>query len=201
MTIAPQSSSAIDPVLCDALDVLCEGIAVFDGDGRAVVWNARYARTWASWGVTMTPGILFSDLLRAGVAAGRYSDVMGDLDVWVAEMLDRRMNGEAFDDLRCEFGEYLRFHTRPTPSGGFVITCLDVTDLKQREAKALAAQSFLDTVVENVPAMFVVKDGDTGRFLLVNRFAEQALGAPRSALLGKTDRDLFPQDQAEYFMD
>ena len=198
---APTSPSAIDPVLRDALDVLSEGIAVFDGEGRAVVWNARYARTWATWGVAMTPGVLFSDLLRAGVAAGRYDDIKGDLEAWVAQMLDRRMNGEAFDDLRCEFGEYLRFHTRPTPSGGFVITCLDVTDLKQREAKALAAQGFLDSVVENVPAIMVVKDGDTGRFLLANRFAEEAMGVSRNELIGKTDRDLFPEDQARYFMD
>jgi PAS domain S-box-containing protein len=201
MMTALKSSSAIDPVLRDALDVLSEGIAVFDGDGRAVLWNARYARTWASWGVTLSPGVLFSDLLRAGVAAGRYDDVGGDLDVWVAEMVDRRMNGEAFDDLRFEFGEYLRFHTRPTPTGGFVVTCLDVTDLKEREKKALAAQSFLDTVVENVPAIMVVKDGETGRFLLANRFAEEAMGVSRNDLLGKSDRDLFPQDQADYFMD
>ena len=121
---APTSPSAIDPVLRDALDVLSEGIAVFDGEGRAVVWNARYARTWATWGVAMTPGVLFSDLLRAGVAAGRYDDIKGDLEAWVAQMLDRRMNGEAFDDQRCEFGEYLRFHTRPTPSGGLPLRAL-----------------------------------------------------------------------------
>jgi len=201
MMSAQKSPSAIDPVLRDALDVLSEGIAVFDGDGRAVMWNARYERTWASWDVAMTPGVLFSDLLRAGAAAGRYDDIAGDLDVWVAEMLDRRMNGEAFDDLRCEFGEYLRFHTRPTPSGGFVVTCLDVTDLKQREKKALAAQGFLDTVVENVPAIMVVKDGETGRFLLANRFAEEAMGVSRNALIGKSDRDLFPGEQADYFVD
>lgn len=201
MNTDPHAAAVIDPVLRDALDVLSEGLAVFDAQGRAVVWNARYARTWANWGMTMTPAVLFTDLLRGGVAAGRYDDVPGDLDAWVDEMLDRRMNGEAFDDLRLEFGEYLRFHTRPTPNGGFVITCLDVTDLKLREAKALAAQSFLDTVVENVPAMFVVKDGETGKFILVNRFAEQALGVPRTALLGKTDHELFPQDQADYFLD
>jgi len=198
MKVDAPPTTPIDPMLQAALDALPDGIAVFDSEHRCVMWNARYARLWANWGVTLTPGAASTDLLRAGARAGRYPDATPDIDAWVAERIRLRSQG-VVEEFREEFGEHLRFDTRPTPSGGFITTCLNVTDLRLREAKAVAAQGFLDSVVENVPAMLLVKDGETGQFLLANRAAESMLGTPRSDLLGKSDRDFFPAEQAEDF--
>jgi len=65
--------------------------------------------------------------------------------------------------------------------------------------KALHSRAFLDAVVESVPAMLVVKNGKDGRFVLVNRAGEELLGVPRSALIGRSDADFFPADQAAFF--
>jgi PAS domain S-box-containing protein len=198
MTADPPTSVApLDPIMQAAMDVMPQGIAVFDADDRCLVWNAEYARNWGAWGVTLTPGIASTDLLRAGVAAGRYPEAEGRTEAWIAEVLELRAQGAGND--RDEFGERLRFETRRTPNGGYVTTVINITHLEQREAKAMATQGFLDTVVENTPAMLFVKDGETGRFLLVNRAAEGMLGVPRSELLGKNDADFFPPDQAEFF--
>ena len=194
----PAPPAATDPIFQGALDALSEGLCVFDADHRLLVWNARYERVWANWGVKLTPGAHFADVLRAGVVAGRYPDAAGDVDAWISDRMKSLSQGD-FDELRYEFGEHLRFQTRCTPSGGFVTTCLNVTDLRVREERALAAEHFLDTVVENVPAMLFVKDGETGRFMLVNRAAEEMLGMPRADLLGKNDSDFFPEEQAAYF--
>src|SRR6185369_9994763 len=59
--------------------------------------------------------------------------------------------------------------------------------------KMLAA---LLSITDNSAASIFVKDLE-GRFLLVNRHLERLLGAERGALLGKTDADLFPPEQAE----
>jgi PAS domain S-box-containing protein len=53
-------------------------------------------------------------------------------------------------------------------------------------------------VVDNVPMMVFVKDVE-GRFQLINRRAEQVFGLPRTAMLGKTDYDFFPREQADFF--
>ncbi len=191
-------TSVVEASLQAALDVVPEGFVVFDADDRCVSWNARYARLWANWGVTLTPLAQFEDLLRAGLAAGRYPEAADRAEPWVARQLERRkLDNDS--ELREEFGEHLRFESRRTPSGGLVTTCIDVTDLRRREAQALASQSFLDAVVENVPVKLFVKDGETGRFMLVNRAAEELLGVARADLLGKNDHDFFPREQADYF--
>jgi PAS domain S-box-containing protein len=188
------SGPRIDAVLQEALDVVSDGIAVFDARDRCLMWNARYARVWANWGVPLTVGASFADLLRAGARAGRYPEAEANVEAWVGAQIQRRSHG-LVEDIRDEFGERLRFETRRTPSGGFVTTC----SAAPRDSRPLAGQGFLDTVVENVPAMLIVKHGETGRFLLVNRVAEEMLGVPKAELLGKNDRDFLPAEQAEQF--
>jgi len=67
---------------------------------------------------------------------------------------------------------------------------------QQAEAALRESQALLQSVIDNSAASIFVKDLE-GRFLLVNRHLERLLGAERGALLGKTDADLFPPEQAE----
>jgi len=191
---APFAVAATEAALRAALDVLPDGLAVFDAEDRCVAWNARYAALWRAWGVTLTAGVPFDDLLRAGLAAGRYPEASDGPEAWLAGQHQRRADLTHLNEIRNEHGQRLRFETRRTPSGGLVTTCATIT-----HAPAPPSQAFLDTVIENVPAMLVVKDGETGRFLLINRAGEDLLGVPREALLGQTDYDFFPADQADFF--
>jgi len=72
-------------------------------------------------------------------------------------------------------------------------------DAASHPAKALHSWAFLDAVVESVPAMLVVKNGRDGRFVLVNRTGEELLGVPREDLIGRSDADFFPPEQAAFF--
>jgi PAS domain S-box-containing protein len=58
---------------------------------------------------------------------------------------------------------------------------------------------FFHSIVENIPNMVFVKDAEDLSFVLFNRAGEQLLGIPREDLLGKTDYDLFPRDEADFF--
>jgi diguanylate cyclase (GGDEF)-like protein/PAS domain S-box-containing protein len=62
------------------------------------------------------------------------------------------------------------------------------------------SDDFLTTVVENIPAVVFVKHARTGRFILVNRAGEDLLGVPRAAIIGKTDHDFFPKEEADRFV-
>lgn len=77
-----------------------------------------------------------------------------------------------------------------------LVTVIDVTERQLAEAELRRTRSFLDTVVENIPAVLFVKDAVEHRFLLVNRAGEELFGVPRAELLGKTSHDLFPQEIA-----
>ena len=54
----------------------------------------------------------------------------------------------------------------------------------------------LHAIIENVPAMILVKDGGDLSYRLVNRVAREFFGLSREQFVGRTDHDLFPADQA-----
>jgi PAS domain S-box-containing protein len=61
-------------------------------------------------------------------------------------------------------------------------------------------KAFLDTVVENIPAVVFVKDATDLRFILLNRAGEEFLGVSRESIIGKGDYDLFPKEEADRFV-
>jgi PAS domain S-box-containing protein len=61
--------------------------------------------------------------------------------------------------------------------------------------------TFLSSIVENIPAMIFVKDAASLRFELFNKAGEELLGIPREDMIGKSDADFFPPDQAAFFAD
>jgi PAS domain S-box-containing protein len=63
-----------------------------------------------------------------------------------------------------------------------------------------ASDGFLTTVVQNIPAVVFAKDAHSGRFILVNRAGEEFLGVPRSAIIGRTDYEVFAKDEADRFV-
>jgi len=53
-------------------------------------------------------------------------------------------------------------------------------------------RSFLDTIIENVPAMISMKEaGDDRKYVLVNRAAERFFGIRRQGIVGKTAHEVF----------
>ncbi|MGK5037711.1 PAS domain-containing protein [Janthinobacterium sp. LB3P118] len=77
---------------------------------------------------------------------------------------------------------------------------LDVCERKRSEAEFRRSKHLFGTIIENIPAMVFVKRADKLRFEMVNRHAELTLGRSREQLLGKTDHDFFPPQQAAAFV-
>jgi diguanylate cyclase (GGDEF)-like protein/PAS domain S-box-containing protein len=74
---------------------------------------------------------------------------------------------------------------------------VDLTKRKEAEDDLRRTREFLNTVVENVPALLVVKEAREQRYVLVNREAEEFYGIPREQLIGKTAYEIFPKEQAD----
>jgi PAS domain S-box-containing protein len=75
--------------------------------------------------------------------------------------------------------------------------CASEAELGERREALRQANAFLDSVIENLPLILVVKEATGLRFTRVNRAAEQFLGLPREDIIGKSDLDFFPAEQAE----
>jgi PAS domain S-box-containing protein len=70
----------------------------------------------------------------------------------------------------------------------------------ERTKELMAANQFLDSLIENIPNMIFVKDAKDLRFIRHNVAGENLLGISRDELIGKSDFDFFPADQAEQFV-
>ncbi|MDB5635027.1 MAG: diguanylate cyclase [Tardiphaga sp.] len=76
----------------------------------------------------------------------------------------------------------------------------DVTEQRRATAELAKTKMFLDAVIENVPVPIVVKDvpagatsADNCRLSLLNRAAEDLYGRTRSACIGRTLAEIFPE--------
>lgn len=108
-------------------------------------------------------------LTRRDMTRTKLAEVVGTLVSFAILLL-------AFGRLRSEVGRRLR-----------------------SEAALRVNESFLDSIVENLPDMIFVKEAHELRFERINRAGEELLGIERALLLRKNDFDFFPREQAEAF--
>ena len=82
----------------------------------------------------------------------------------------------------------------------WMVALIDVTE-RQRAANAelRRTRQFLDTVIENVPAMLFVKEASEHRYILMNRAGEELLGISSEELIGKSDYDFMAKEEADFF--
>jgi len=75
----------------------------------------------------------------------------------------------------------------------------DITDRRMAAKKLKQTNIFLDSIIENIPNMIFLKNARDLRFIRLNRAGEDLLGYSRDNLLGKSDYDFFPKEQADHF--
>ncbi len=75
----------------------------------------------------------------------------------------------------------------------------DMTERMRAAEDAKHHQALLSSIIDNIPDMIVVKDAKTLKCVRVNQAGEQLLGYSREELIGKSDYDLFPEQEADWF--
>lgn len=59
---------------------------------------------------------------------------------------------------------------------------------------------FLASIIENIPDMIFIKRADDLKYERINRAGEELLGIKREDIIGKNDYEIFPKEQAEFFV-
>jgi diguanylate cyclase (GGDEF)-like protein/PAS domain S-box-containing protein len=206
-TRAAKELARTKTLLDTAVNNMHQGLLMFGSANRLVLLNQRYLQMYGLAPETVKLGCTLLDLWRLRRAVGTFKD---DPDEYAAKRFDQtgRFRGDLhsvnFSDKGVENklielpdGRTISVTNEAMPDGGWVSTHSDITETTQAAKELQSTKTFLDTVVENVPATIVVKDARDRRYVLINRAGERLFDLPRAQMIGKTAHDFFPKDDAD----
>jgi PAS domain S-box-containing protein len=81
---------------------------------------------------------------------------------------------------------------------GIVGFSQNITDIKQAEEDVRKNKELLQSIIDNSPAVIYLKDTNFG-YLLINNLFENLFNISRNEIVGKSDYDVFPKDEANTF--
>jgi PAS domain S-box-containing protein len=83
----------------------------------------------------------------------------------------------------------------------FVFMHENISERKRTEEEIHRMNSFLDSIIENIPNMIFIKEANSLKFVRFNHAGEDLLGIPKENMIGKSDQDFFLKKQADFFME
>lgn len=86
------------------------------------------------------------------------------------------------------------------PGGEILIMCSDITDLRQTHTNLKESEALLNKILDNIPSLITVKNAKDLTYFKVNRQVKNYFQRTGQDIIGKTARDIFVPDEAEYFI-
>ena len=116
-----------------ALDNMSQGLCMFDGDRRLVVFNRRYVEMYNIPPQQIRPGMELTEVLRQRLGAGNAP--VGGASVFLDKRLAIADGSEACAfDVQMVDGRVISVRHQPTTDGGWVATHEDVTEQRRQMA-------------------------------------------------------------------
>ena len=129
--------------LTDAIETISEGFSLYDNEDRLVLGNAKYAELFDHGEGPPKPGTTFEEIIRAAVAHGLIQDAKGREEGWIRQRLaEHRHPGLPLLQRRAD-DRWLQISERRTETGGTVAVYSDLTDVKESEQRAAAANQLI----------------------------------------------------------
>lgn len=114
------------------LDLLDQGLTVFDADLRLVAWNAPFLRLLGFPAELAFVGATFDSFIRHNAEHGEYGP--GDVDLQVSERVARAATFAPHTTERVRpNGRVLRLRGEPLPHKGFITLYTDITEQRSNE--------------------------------------------------------------------
>jgi signal transduction histidine kinase len=186
---AQAAAEAAEQLLRDAVDGISEGFVIYDADDRLVMCNQRYRDLYSGNAGLIVPGARFEDIVRAGLAGGQILDAVGREDAWLAERLRRHRQGATAIEERRHDGRWVLITERRTRAGGVAGMRIDITDLKDAQAKAEAAHARMEDFAEAAIDWFW-EAGVDGNLIYLSEPFEKATGIAVASRIGAKRLDI-----------
>ncbi|MFO8133487.1 MAG: PAS domain S-box protein [Thermoplasmatota archaeon] len=179
--------------LSAAVEQSTEGYIITDLEGQIIYANSTIERLYG-----YTPGELVGEpvfrLNAASADSGEIQREFRDTGFWSGEIEQRRKDGSTFPALLSLF----TVKNEDGNADSAVASVRDITERKQAQRELEEKQAYLENIINTVGDPLFVKNREHSWILLNDAYCD-FMGYSREELLGKSDYDFFPEEEADVF--
>ena len=178
-------------MLQGGLDLIDQGLTVFDENLRMVAWNEPFLRLLDFPHEMAFVGADFESFIRYNAERGEYGP--GEVEAQVAERVDaaRRFRSHITERVRPN-GRILLVRGEPLPHKGFVALYTDITDQRQIDELLRRQSTELEDRVQRRTAQLEKANAENARIAAALRRSEERLRLINDTvpiLIGYVDKD------------
>ncbi len=184
--------------LMTAIDAMNALFAVWDSDGRLVVFNEEFSKLNADAPEVCWRGVTFEEHFRFLVKKGLVVAVDGHTTNLLQERLKRFHNPGASYELERQDGRTILVNESKLADGSTILMASEITEQKKVEHALRESEQRLRDFGATAADWFWEMDADL-RFTYFSDTLDKILGVPVTVYFGKTRRDLLPDgfDESE----
>jgi PAS domain S-box-containing protein len=130
---ALRSSERAERALRDGIETMPQGFVIYDDQDRLVICNEAYRQFYPETAHTLVPGVSFEEILRIGIAHGRFPDVAGREEEWIAERMRRQHDEVGTIEQRVADGRWVLVTKHRLANGWVAGLRVDSTAIKAAE--------------------------------------------------------------------
>ncbi len=184
--IPPSPERRYQEMLGAGLDLLDQGVTVFDADLRMVAWNTAFLRLLDFPETLARPGVSFEDFIRFNAERGDYGP--GDPAQQVAERVARARSFQPHTTERIRpNGRILSIRGFPLPHQGFITVYTDVTEQRRAAEQISRHQAELEEHITSRTEALTRANRELTAAVDSNRAITQALRRSEQRLREITD--------------
>jgi len=140
---AEQAALEANQRVTDAIESISEGFSLYDTEDRLVLGNYKFAELFDYGAGPPRPGMTYEEIVRGAAERGLIEDAKGRGATWLRQRLAHHRNPtEPLLEHRAN-GTWLQISERRISSGGTVAVYSDLTEIKESEQKAAAANQLI----------------------------------------------------------
>jgi len=183
--------------LAEALGQTAQPVVMTDTDTRIVYANPAFLAL-TEYPSDAVIGLPIRSLSRSDALSQAQIDTIIDAvrtgEQWSGECLRLTRSGREIPVFITVAG----IHDLSGRLTGYVASYLDISEPKRIRAELESERTLLRTLIHSIPDLVWLKDVN-GVFLSSNHAFQRFLGRSEDMIIGRTDHDLLPADQASFF--
>jgi PAS domain S-box-containing protein len=166
--IERRRSGYAEVILRDGIETIPEGFSIYDDQDRLVMCNDGYRRLSGDSDADVVPGMRYEDILRAGVAKGRYLAAKGDEEEWIAARLREHRDPDGIIEQQLHDGRWALITKHRLSNGWIGGLRIDITALKVAQTALAESERLLRDAIDSISGGFLITDTED-RVVFFNR--------------------------------